>query len=48
MTASRSDALVLFGATGDHHDSDDVLAKFAKAGIDVNALGTQLLDQGAK
>ena len=30
------------------HLSDDVLAKFAKAGIDVEALGAQLQDEGAK
>jgi transaldolase len=28
-------------------DSDEVLANFAKAGIDTNALGSQLLDEGA-
>jgi transaldolase len=30
------------------HHADDVLAKFAKAGIDVDALGAQLQDEGAK
>jgi transaldolase len=30
------------------HLADDVLAKFAKAGIDVEALGAQLQDEGAK
>ena len=29
-------------------DSDEVLARFAKAGIDTDALGSQLLDEGAK
>jgi transaldolase len=29
-------------------DSEEVLAQFAKAGIDVNALATQLQDEGAK
>jgi hypothetical protein len=48
MAVSPSNALVVFGATGDHHDSDDVLAKFTKAGIDVIALRTQLLDEGTK
>jgi transaldolase len=32
----------------DAHDCNEVLAKFAKAGIDIDALGTQLLDEGAK
>lgn len=32
----------------DTHNSEAVLAKFAKAGIDVDALGAQLLDEGAK
>jgi transaldolase len=30
------------------HHADDVLAKFAKAGIDIDALGAQLQDEGAK
>jgi transaldolase len=30
------------------HHANDVLAKFAKAGIDVDALGAQLQDEGAK
>src|SRR5579872_5977509 len=32
----------------DGHSSDEVLAKFTKAGVDLDALGTQLLDEGAK
>jgi transaldolase len=32
----------------DAPNSDEALAKFTKAGIDVDALGTQLLDEGAK
>lgn len=32
----------------DAHNSDEVLAKFTKAGIDVDALGAQLQDEGAK
>jgi transaldolase len=30
------------------HHADDVLAQFAKAGVDVEALGAQLQDEGAK
>ena len=32
----------------DGGDSEEVLAQFAKAGIDVNALAAQLQDEGAK
>jgi transaldolase len=32
----------------DGGDCEEVLAKFAKAGIDVNALAAQLQDEGAK
>ena len=32
----------------DGGDAEDVLARFAKAGIDVDGLGTQLQDEGAK
>ena len=32
----------------DAHVSDQVLARFTEAGIDIDALGAQLLDEGAK
>lgn len=32
----------------DAHVSGEVLARFTKAGIDIDALGAQLLDEGAK
>ena len=32
----------------DGGDCEDVLAQFAKAGVDVGALGVQLQDEGAK
>jgi transaldolase len=32
----------------DGGDSEDVLAQFAKAGVDIDALAAQLQDEGAK
>jgi transaldolase len=53
MPEATLNALAEHGELGailpeDGGDCEEVLAKFAKAGVDIDALGAQLQDEGAK